>query len=373
MQATFQDLLSEPFSVSGFLSDTSLSGKVAIDRLNVLQGLALGPLPPGAAPPQASSAQVSGEIDIRGRANRPVVSGEVRVSDAVVHLPEELGQAGGQNLPFDPVFEDFAVVAASDSTIATGLGPLTVGGAGTFQGPLSQLDVDWPLTLHKGELRLPNNRIRLEPGGTIRISSQGLAGGGLVPRIDIDLEGRTQIVARGGAGQYEAYRVDLAIRGNLLDESSVLIQASSDPPGLSEGEILAALGQRQLVEGLAGSVLEGKLAQDFVRDTFYAVAVPTLTQRLTDTVAEGLGLDFLSVDYNPFEQFVVSAGKTLAPGLVLQATRQLQETGLQRIRYDVRLSYRLPSPDKRLRKFRIGIGFDQDSPWKITLDWGTRF
>lgn len=373
LRAAFQDVLGESFSVNNLLSDTSLAGTVSIDRLNVAQSLALGALPPNAVQPKASTAQVSGEISIGGVGNRPVVSGELRVSEAIVNLPDEFGSPSGQPLAIDPVFDNLTIVAANDSVIATAIGPLTVGGVGVLKGPVSQLDVDWPLTLQRGELRLPNNRIRLEPGGTIRIGTQSLAGGGPTPRVDLDLEGRTQIVARSGTGQYEAYRIDLTIRGNLLDDASVRIKAASDPPGLSEGEILAAIGQRQLVEGLASSVIEGRIEQDFLRDTFYSVAVPSLTQRLTDSIAEGLGLDFLSVDYNPFEQFVVSVGKTLAPGLVLQATRQLQDTGLQRIRYDVRLSYRLPTSDRRLRRFRVGLGFDQDSPWKITLDWSTRF
>lgn len=373
LRAAFQDVLGGSFSVNNWLSDTSLAGTISIDRLNVAQSLALGALPPNSVQPKASTAQFSGEATIGGVGNRPVVSGELRISEAVVNLPDEFGQPGGQPMAIDPVFENFTIVAANDSVIATAIGPLTVGGVGVLRGPVSQLDVDWPLTLQKGELRLPNNRIRLEPGGTIRVGTQSLAGGGPTPRVDLDLEGRTQIVARSGTGQYEGYRIDLTIRGNLLDDASVRIEAASDPPGLSEGEILAAIGQRQLVEGLASSVLEGRIEQDFLRDTFYSVAVPSLTQRLTDSIAEGLGLDFLSVDYNPFEQFVVSVGKTLAPGLVLQATRQLQDTGLQRIRYDVRLSYRLPTSDRRLRRFRVGLGFDQDSPWKITLDWSTRF
>ncbi|MFX8871843.1 hypothetical protein ABTM94_19075, partial [Acinetobacter baumannii] len=75
------------------------------------------------------------------------------------------------------------------------------------------------------------------------------------------------------------------------------------------------------------------------QSTLYSIAVPSLSGFLTDPVAEALGLDFLTLDYNPFDQTVVSAGKTFGRHLTLQVTRQLVAPINGQPREELRLSY----------------------------------
>ena len=180
-------------------------------------------------------------------------------------------------------------------------------------------------------------------------------------------------MSKAASGQYEPYQITVNIRGNVLDENNLLFTATSDPPDLSQSEIMALIGQRDLIQGLAQGVFGGNGESSKAREAILSIAVPNLSHNLTQGLAEGLRLDYLSVDYNPFDQFVISAGKTIGKGLVLHAAKQLQSTEFGPLRYELKLVYRLPVADKFFSRVRLGFGTDQSAPWKFSINWTKRF
>lgn len=365
VRANLADIFSGRFSTDALLDESSVRGTAKFDNVVWRQKL------PGAT--TATSTVLNGALAMGGPVRSPRISGDLDFEKLVLYLPQEFSQGGPAEFPVDPRFDDLTVRAKSGTKIETGIGTLQVVGIGKINGSMSELQVNMPLTLEKGSFRLPSSRISLEPGGKILVNYGSLGGGEALTRIDLDLEGRTTVVSRLANGQYEPYVVNLEIQGNALDENNLRFTAASDPPGLSQEEILALIGQRDLIQGLAQGVLGGSGDSDKLREALYSVAVPSISQNLTQGIAQGLDLDYFLVDYNPFDQFVLSAGKTLAKGLTLHVTKQLQGTQFGPPRYEVKLEYRLPVRDDLLSRFRIGLGFDQNVPYKVTLSWSKRF
>jgi hypothetical protein len=357
------DIFNQDFNTTDLLEDSSVRGSMVFDQFGYVQKL------PSAIAPTVVRA--NGNFKVSGTIGAPIVSGGVNLDKVALYLPTDVIASAAAALPIDPKFDNVRFNVSTGSRIETGLGALVVSGPGSLNGSLARPQVSLPLTLEEGVFRLPNGRLTLEPGGTITVVYSSLAGGEPVARANIDLEGHTTVVSKSATGQYEPYHVTVNIRGNVMDENSLSITGYSDPPDLSQSEILALIGQRDLLQGLAEGVL-GANRQDVFRDTFFQLAVPSLSQNLTQGIAQGLRLDYLSVDYNPFDQFVMSAGKSLTKNLSLQVSRQLQEIPGRPLRFEVKLVYRPPLRDKLLSRLRFGLGFDQTVPWKFSVSWSRR-
>lgn len=365
LTANLAHVFGSDFDVDALLDDSTLSGDMTADAFLLAQKM------PGAKDP--TTGKVDGRLTIGGSLRNPVVSGDVGLDRLVVWLPQEVAPGTATSMPIDPTFSSVKVRVGSGTRIETGVGPLIVRGDGVIAGSLSDPAVNVPLTLESGTFRLPSGRLSLEPGGQIVISYNSLGGGEPVARVDLDLEGHTTVIARSSTGQYEPFRIVLGIQGNVMDEKNMRLTAVSDPPDLSQDEILALVGQRDLIQGLAAGVLGGSGESSKLRDALYSFAIPSFSQNLTQGIASGLKLDYLTVDYNPFDQVIMSAGKTIGKGLVLQVTRQLQGTEVGPLRYEVKLVYRLPVADRFFSRVTLGLGFDQSVPIKLTLNWSKRF
>jgi len=102
--------------------------------------------------------------------------------------------------------------------------------------------------------------------------------------------------------------------------------------------------------------------------------VPTLLDPLTAQIAKGVGLDYLNLEYNLFDQASVAFGKDLGAGFSIIGSRQLSEPppGFTP-RFDFRVIYRPRRLPGALRQIRFFFGADQERPWKLGLDYGIRF
>lgn len=360
IQAAVPDLLSGDYSLDEILSATNLNGNLTLDNFRWQVKL-----------PEAdgvSDATADGEVTLRGDLQQPRIGGRVELSGVTVSVPSEFpeGTASGR-LVVNPIFDNLTVVAAPSSTIVVSLGRVNLTGSGTINGTLDNPEIRAPLTLEGGTFRLPTSRIKLEPGGTINVT---YAGQPPAARVDLAISGTTTVTARQTSESYQTYFVTLDIRGNLLEPDGLRIQGTSDPGDLTSAQIMALIGQKDLIESLTASAFGN---QNALRDTFYSLAIPSLTMGLTEGIASTLQLDYLTLDYNPFDQTIIRAGKSFGRNLMLEVSRQLVEPNQGRLKYEVKLTYRLPVKDQFFSKLRLGVGFDQDRPWKFTIDWSRRF
>lgn len=357
-----EEAFHQAFSPENLLAGTVIEGKLLLDKL-AWRGRTAGT-------DRDSSLRLDGEIGVNGPLDEPKVGGRLELQGAALYLAPGVPPGTTPEKPvIDPSFQNLTIVADHGTQINVATATVNLFGTGTLTGSLSDPTFSAELGLDGGTLRLPTNRITLEDEGRIRVLAEGFPP---TVRVDVDLTGRTIVTARQTSDQYQTYTVNLDIKGNLLGEEPLQIKGTSDPPDLTNEQIMAILGERQLIESLADSAL-GKGSSQGLRDSFYSVAVPTLTAGLTDNLAQGLGLDYLLFDYNPLDQALLRVGKSLGKGLMLQGVRQLSQPTFGRTKYEIALSYRPPFRDRFFSRVRFTLGQDQDVPWKLGVGWSIRF
>lgn len=317
-----------------------------------------------------TEATIYGEIGLSGSVSEPVISGNVEMEAVVVYLPPIVPEsAESGDLPIDPRFDNLTISIGQKSQLNLGLGTLVLNGKSTVNGALSQIQVMAPLEVEGGTFNLPTTRVRLQDGGEVNVQFGGGAAGN---RIDLNLEGKTRVTVRQTDTRYESYELLLAIRGNLLEENGLRLTGTSDPPDLSQDRILAIIGQQDLIETLASSVF-GDSRRTALTEGIYSLAVPSLTQGLTENLAKALNFDYLVFDYNPFDLGVIRGGIDLGSGFFLEGSRQLTPTEFNRAKYDFQLTYRLPSRNRILSRTRFFLGTNESVPWRFGFDYSIRF
>jgi len=245
---------------------------------------------------------------------------------------------------------------------------MTLAGQGTLKGTLDNPKMQAVVTLEKGSVRLPAALLRLDQGGTVKID-YGIQSPRAASAV-VDLEGNTSVTAsRYGDLDVQRYDISLAIKGDLLQDKGLNLTASSDPPDLSQERIMGILGETDLLQSLSYAGKENTAVQAALLST-----VPTLLDPWTGQIAQGLGLDYLNLEYSAFDQASVTFGKILGSGLTVEGNRQLSEPppGFA-ARYDLRILYRPRRLPGAFHQFRFFFGADQDRPWKLGVEYGVRF
>ncbi len=319
--------------------------------------------------------RIVGQVDlaraeIRGSLAQPRISGGVQLSGVSAALPSGESEPTTFEGLINPIFENIAITHQGPAYVSNPSLNLALNGQGLLSGDLKAPRLEAGLAVESGTFSLPSAKIRLEEGGRMNFRYDGARQFQDQARLDLDLRGTTQVTALKNGQTPDRYDIDLEITGNLLQEGGLNLNATSDPPDLSRDEILALLGQTGLIQDLARGVTAND--QDALRNTAYQLAVPNLTQGLTQSVASAFKIDFLGIDYNVFEGATFTASDTIARGLTVTVRRQLIAEPDRRALQEFLLTWRVPSRDPFLSRLRLGIGVTQDVPWKISLGYSQR-
>jgi hypothetical protein len=241
-------------------------------------------------------------------------------------------------------------------------------GNGRLRGALTQPDFLADFTVVNGTLRLPAAKVALQPGGTFGLTYAGDSGHPNASAV-ANIEGHTYLTAAPYGDVPERYYITLGINGDVLADNGATLSARADPPDISQERILALLGEGPLLKSNPSET-----ASDQMREAFAGFAVPAALDPLTGKIAAGLGLDYLSVDYNQYDLATVDFARALNSQFVVEGRRQLgtPQIGTKPIS-DIQLSYHLPAKHGALRQVSIAVGADQDNAWKIKASYGTRF
>lgn len=315
-------------------------------------------------------ATLLGKIKLGGTVRRPSLAGSLTFVDTNVILPSVYPEAKESGPPpIDPTFaidlniDDHATVRATSTT-------LDLSGSGKLAGSLANPNFLATLNVENGSIRLPTALVNIDPDGTIQANYQG--GPGSQASVSLDMTGRTVLTALRNES-VERYDITLTMTGDLLKENGVNLTASSDPPDLSQDRILGLLGQADLLQSLTANSSSQDSSRQ-IRGALTGIATPLIFSPLTTKLAAGLGLQYLSVDYNAYEQATVSFAKALGKRLVFEGRRQVGSPlpGL-RPAFDLSLHYRLPFKGGLLSRTSVSAGIDQDRPWKLSVEYSTRF
>ena len=350
------------------LLDDPVVGSIEVKSLKVDQALDGGGRVAGTA---------DATVAIGGTLRAPSFDGSIAIGHGDVTVPGTPFAIG--NGPAQTINPRFALkFGLSDPMrLRTSTSDFSITGGGTVDGRLSRPTIASTFVVESGSIRLPTARVRIDPRGTIVVGYQVLPTGVGQARANLNLTGRTQLTARETDSDYgglvQRYAITLGITGDLLQEGGLNLSATSDPPGLAQDRILGLLGQSDLFAVL-GTNLNKDEATRRVRDALSGYALPVVLDPVTSKLAAGLGLDYLSVEYNSFEQATFDFAKSLGAGFVFEGRRQLSQPlpGIKSL-YDFRLTYHLRTKAKVLNRIAFGIGADQDHPWKLSVEYDTRF
>lgn len=363
------DLLAEFDGDIQKLLDGRVTGELNLQNIRLNEKI-------GADGSGAVSVVGAGKLLVDGTARSPRIYSEspLLLDELRLLMPSAFAEtAPGAPPPVVPRFDvRFSVGRRADPGSVRAVNTsLELYGDGALEGDLVSPELTTTLTVRRGTIRLPNARIAIEEGGRVRVAydPKDLD---QPTRADVDLHGRTAISTLRLGGSVQRYDIDLRIRGNLLDEESVILEASSDPPDLTQARILNLLGQESLIQSLASQFVGGR-DDRALTSALTSLALPALFDPLTERIAQELGLDFLTLEYNAFEGATITAAKNLGGGFSLQGRRQISETIQNRILFDYRLTYRPKVGGRTLRSLIFSIGADQDRPYKISVEYGIRF
>jgi len=362
------------FSEAG-LEEAILVGRIDIVDLVARETIKLANPNPAPGEPaffaadSATTGIIAGTVNLGGSLAKPEISGEVVGQGINAFVPLAFPEGQESEPPaVEPIFRDFKLTIGPGSKLNVPTGNIFLNGTAVLSGPMSSVTVRAPFTVESGTLLLPASRVTLNEG-TVNVT----AGIGSDPRAEIDLRGTTIVTIRQTSERYQTYRLNLQIRGNLLDPEGVRIDGTSEPPDLSTEEIRSIVGQRDFLESLVTSAL-GEGGRSGLRDSFFTLAIPNITQGLTSEIAKTLQLDYLVLDYNPFDGPVLRAGREISKGLTIEASRQIyRQSQTQPLKFEFQLSYRPPLKSDFLSRFRVTAGLNERVPWKIGIEWSTRF
>ncbi|MER3466193.1 MAG: hypothetical protein C4340_03250, partial [Armatimonadota bacterium] len=244
-------------------------------------------------------------------------------------------------------------------------------GTGSVTGTLEQPQVRAEFRVLAGTLRLPTTDLRFTEGSRAVFTYAPQAGFEEAAQMDVALNATTRITAHNGIS-VQRYTVNLAITGNILSNEDLNIVATSDPPDLTRDQILAVLGQQQLLEGVAGAAVGGFNTQ--LADTLASVLAPVLARSLSRSLERSLGLDYLSFDIRPGSATSVTLAKALGSGFTLEYRRRLEEfeeTGIPLEEVGLTYSPRLRNPI--LGRIRISVMAERSGILRLSVGYLRRF
>jgi hypothetical protein len=345
------------------LLQNPVSGRLSIENLAIQQTL-FGD--------NRIAGVVNSQVAIDGTLGSPMLSGTTTVSGGDVTLAGLADAPTTLRVPLvNPRF-DLNVQLSDPARLRSTGADLYLLGQAVLTGSLALPDLQADLFLDRGSIRLPLARITLEQGGTVEVRyTQGQFD--TFATVLVDMEGRTALTVPRLGDILERYEIDLRIRGDLMRDGGLLLTAQSDPPDLTQDRILALLGHGDIITMVAAGRFD-TAAERMFRGAILGAALPALFDPITRQLAQGIGLDYLTLEYNQFDQAALVFGRALGRGWLVQGRRVLTSAppGVPQP-YDLRLVYRPRRLPGILNRFSFWVGTDELRPWKIAIEYGTRF
>ena len=317
-----------------------------------------------------ASGILNADLQLSGEVFQPLIQGRVEASEAAMRIAGELGVTEGVAvLPINPTFD--VELMLTDGQVANGPVEAQASGTGFLRGPLSVLDARMDFVVDSGELALPSARIRLERGGTATFLYSKNFVGEREASLDVNLNASTRVTSDGGFGP-QRYVISMEVRGDLLSDDELQITATSDPPDLSQQQILAILGQADLIQNVAATGFSR--FEDQLKTLLSSVAAPLFLGQVSRSIEDALGLDYFSVDFTGSGIGGITVAKSLGNGFTLEYRRVLEQYALAgESLEEIRLTYRLPTSNPLLGRLTLGIAATREGLFKATLSYSKRF
>jgi TamB, inner membrane protein subunit of TAM complex len=311
-------------------------------------------------------------IRITGDFRTPAVTGTVALRNTTLGLPATFPEPPRERTPpiINPTL-DLVLVIGQNCQIRNPAIQAQVNGRLPITGTLEEPQVRGRLLVDRGTLTFPTARFRIS--GEIEVAYLPGLGADAPAPMRVDLTATARMTGRDPAtGGTQAYNITLTAQGPLAPVTSAQgtgtfgqtadlsgrrvgglnIQATSDPP-LSQSQILAMIGNVQVVEGIlaGGSNVQDVLRQEF-EQALTASVVPALFQPFESRIEQALGLEEFGLDFVYREPVQLRIGRRLFDGFYGSYARAL---GVSQERYRLDLYYKISD--------RLRIGYRLEEPY----------
>ncbi len=259
-------------------------------------------------------------------------------------------------LPVDPTFK-VSLKLGNDIEIDSPGMSMVVSGDGSVSGTLSRPHAELGLNIDSGEINLATARLRVTPGGTIRIAYDYPN----PPTAVVDFQSVASVFAINTIGQRERYKITVNVTGQATKPQ---INLTSDPPGLTHTQMLAALGHVPALFTSAEVGLQSELA-----NVLTSVGASAILAPIENIFVQKLGFEQFSLDYSPIYPLSIYVSRHMFGNFYISFYRQLTGSfaGTQDVLYQVVLSYRL----KRI--YQISIGADNQQTLTFQIGYAKAF
>ncbi len=313
---------------------------------------------------------LAGSITASGPFGEPQVRGSVTVLGGSVELAGEFPAGEGPvSWPINPAFD--VQLGAEPFRFTSGPLKATVTAEGTLLGTLESPQLRTEFQIQDGSLTLPTTDLRFAPGSRAVLVYAPAEEFESDAKLDVVLNATTRVTASNGLN-VQRYLINLTITGDALSDEDFNILATSDPPDLSLDQILAILGQQQLIEDVAGAALGGFNSQ--LTQTIGSVIAPVLARSVTRSLEQSLGLDYLAFDIRPGSPTTVTLIKTLGSGFSLEYRRTVElfeQTGVPLEEIGLTYVPRIRNPI--LGRVRISVVGQRDGILRLSIGYWQRF
>ena len=354
--------------------------------------------------------KITGSFSVAGPAASPLISTggtPIVLTDASAVLPSA-GPAEAQSqrpLPVDPRFDVLVQLGNERKTFTVGNAWLRADAYGnvSISGRLSAPVLSAPrLIVKKGQFIIPpatrirlvgnNNEVVLNyprPNPDPTQSDRDV----LEVRVNLDAEtmvapsaallastvsavnsitGQSSGVSQSSANDRQRYKIHVHINGVLGELNPNQLELTSDPPGLTKQQMLAALGQQDtLLALLHGGSNTGNVLSNQFSSALASIGVPMLLEPFETGLAQALGLSDFNVDYEPNAPVLLTLTKPITKKLSITYTKSFgaattttlnnplqQRSPLYRIQMDYSLT----------RRLRIGVSTDNVQGTALSLN-----
>lgn len=209
---------------------------------------------------------------------------------------------------------------------------LAVTGGGMLTGTLARPEVKrLDLNIVSGEISLATARLAVMQGGKITVSYLPPA----APDVQLDIQATASVFAINSLRQRQRYQITMRVTGQAAKPQ---INLTSNPPGLTREQMLAALGHVPALFTSAEAGLQSELAS-----VLTAAATSTLFAPIENLFVQKLGFEQFTLEYSPIYPLSIYVSRPLFGNFYLAFYRQISTTAITAhdVLYQVVLSYRL--------------------------------
>ncbi len=362
-KADLTDIISGNRPFSEFLQTPIKEGAINLSELFLVQRFPEG----GFVQAQFSTPE---PIKLGGTLEKPRLTGDLAIARLSTSVPVLKPVAGSDEPPaIDPTL-NLNFTLSNTAFVRASTAEMSLRGAGSISGSLSRLIADANLTIESGELALPGGRVRMVPDGTIDFTYRADKEDAKA-KLLANMKGTTSLTMLKNGVTPERYDVTIDISGDMLSPTGLTLN-TTEQGDLTKDKVLAMLGRTDLLNSVLQPGSNQQIEED-LRNAITSFSLPTFLGGITNRIAENLGFEYVSVDYNSFEQASISAARSLGSGFFLQGRRQLlPPLPGQPIAYDFRLAYRPRGGPRAFQNVSFALGTDHILPYKFNIDYSTK-